>query len=1030
MSPAAFTIRNWQLSLVLFMLLAALGLASLTSISRSVDPHFPIPVVIIVAGQPGADAADMEETVAKPIEEVLQGLDDIEEIASTSFDGQAVVRAEFNWGGDADEYFDEVVREVSAIRDQLPEGLAQLNYNKVRTTESAVLQLALTSEVASWRRMEKYAEDIRDAVVRNPGVRNVEIRGLATPEVQVALDPGKLSELRVGANTIANALQVGGAELPPGAVQSGERRFNVEAGGAFRDLETIRSLPVRAGDSTILTVDDVANVDWGASEHLYRARLNGKRAAFITITQKDGIDVIRLKAEVIKELDKQRALLPPDMKLEQAFDQSRDIEKRLVELARDFTIAVTLVIFTLLPLGWRASVIVMISIPLSLASGLLAIDLAGFNLSQLTIAGFIVALGLLVDDSIVVTENIARHLRMGKNRRTAAEEATREITPAVLGSTGVLIFAFAPLLFLPEGAGQFTRSFILSIIFTVAASLIISLTIIPFLASRILSREEGPDGNAILRWLNRQIERLYNPILHRALDAPKRTFWGAMIVCLSAFALVPTIGFSLFPYADTSYFLVRTETEQGSSLDRTDRVMREVDAILASEPSIEYRAENIGADNPQVFYNVFSNRQRTNYGETLAVLDEWDPRTSPAMIQRIRDKFDNIPGARISVDLFQNGAPIAAPIAIRIIGEDLDILREYAGKIEGILRNTKGARDVINPVSTDRIDLNIGIDDGQAALLDIPVGEPRRTLRLALSGEQAAIYRDSEGDGYPVTVRLPLNNNQPVSALDDIYLATRGGNPVALSQITNPTLETVPPQIARFQQERNVTVTANAAPGALPAEVNRAALAEINKIELPEGYRISVGGEAEAIGATFDGFGVIILIALFGIFAVLVAEFGRFRETLVVAGVIPLGTFGGLLALLLTGNSLSYMAIIGFVALIGIEIKNSILLVDFTAQLRDQGMELREAIERAGEVRFLPVLLTSVTAVGGLSPLAIAGGSLYGPLAWVIIGGLISSTILSRIITPVMYLLIVRGDAQEKALQQKAAANSALPEAG
>lgn len=1014
MSLAGFTIRNWQLSLVLFLLLAALGLASLASISRSVDPHFPIPVVIIVAGQPGADAADMEETVAKPIEEVLQGLDDIEEIASTSFDGQAVIRAEFSWGGDADEYFDEVVREVSAIRDQLPEGLAQLNYNKVRTTESAVLQLALTSETASWRRMEKYAEDIRDAVVRNQGVRNVTIRGLASPEVQVSLDPGKMSELRIGASQIANALRIGGAELPPGAVQSGERRFNVEAGGAFRDLETIRTLPVRTGDGTILTVDDVADVDWGASEHLYRARLNGKRAAFITITQKDGRDVIRLKEEVIKELDKQRELLPPDMKLEQAFDQSRDIEKRLAELARDFTIAVTLVIFTLLPLGWRASVIVMISIPLSLASGLLAIDLSGFNLSQLTIAGFIVALGLLVDDSIVVTENIARHLRMGKTRRAAAEDGTREITPAVLGSTGVLIFAFAPLLFLPEGAGQFTRSFILSIIFTVAASLVISLTIIPFLASRILAREEGPDGNAILRWLNRQIERLYNPILHRALDAPKRTFWGAMAICLSAFALVPAIGFSLFPYADTSYFLVRTETEQGSSLDRTDRVMREVDAILASEPTIEYRAENIGADNPQVFYNVFSNRQRTNYGETLAVLDEWDPRTSPAVIQRIRDKFDAIPGARISVDLFQNGAPIAAPIAIRVVGEDLDILREYAGKVEDILRTTPGARDVINPVGTDRIDLNIGIDDGQAALLDVPVGEPRRILRLALSGEQAGIYRDSEGDGYPVTVRLPLQNNQPVSALDDIYVATRGGNPVALSQITNPRLETVPPQIARFQQERNVTITANAAPGTLPADVNSAALAEIEKLDLPEGYRISVGGEAEAIGATFDGFGTIILIALFGIFAVLVAEFGRFRETLVVAGVIPLGMFGGLIALLLTGNSLSYMAIIGFVALIGIEIKNSILLVDFTTQLRQQGMGLREAIERAGEVRFLPVLLTSVTAVGGLSPLAIAGGSLYGPLAWVIIGGLISSTILSRIITPVMYLLIVRGDEDDK----------------
>ncbi|WP_196490660.1 efflux RND transporter permease subunit, partial [Erythrobacter donghaensis] len=282
----------------------------------------------------------------------------------------------------------------------------------------------------------------------------------------------------------------------------------------YRDLDTIANLPIRAGNGTLMRVKDVADVRWGNAEQLYITRFNGERAIFLSILQKDGFDVIRLKASLEEELKRQQANFPPDIRLEQIFDQSRDIEHRLSELTRDFSIALGLVIITLLPLGWRASVIVMISIPLSLASGLLAISVMGFNLSQLAVAGFIVALGLLVDDSIVVTENIARHLRMGKRRSIAAIDATREITPAVLGSTGVLIFAFTPLLFLPEGAGKFTQSFIYTIIFTVFASLVISLTIIPFLASRILSRDEDPEGNAILKWLTHQIERLYRPILH------------------------------------------------------------------------------------------------------------------------------------------------------------------------------------------------------------------------------------------------------------------------------------------------------------------------------------------------------------------------------------------------------------------------------------------------------------------------------------------------------------------------------------
>ena len=1010
MHIAEVAIRRWQLTLVLFALLSALGFSAFQQVPRAVDPHFSMPVVSIVALQPGADPAEIEQTITKPIEELIQGLEDVQDVASTSTDGSAVIRAEFDWSGDPDQYFNDTVREVTAIRGQLPSDLQRLTFEKIRTTNTSILQIALLSDSASWYRMEKYARDISEALGRYKEVRETEIYGLPQPEISVAIDAGRLAALRVPASSVADTIRLGGADVPAGAVTSGARRFNVEAGGAFRDLQTIRDLPLRANDGTILRVGDIADVKYGAAEQRVKVSHNGKRAIWITANQKQGTDATKLRNLLVQELALQQKLLPPDIKAVIQFDQSRDITKRLKELARDFGIALFLVLFTLLPLGWRASIIVMISIPLSIASGLLAISSMGFNLSQLVVAGFILSLGLLVDDSIVVVENIARHLRMGKSRDQAAIDGTKEITMAVMGSTGVLVFAFFPLFFLPEGAGKFTQSFIATIVATITASMIVSLTIVPFLASRILSREEEEGGNALLRWLMNKIDRFYHPLLHWALDRPRRTVWGALAVTCAAFLLVPVLGFSLFPNADTSYFRVTVEAEQGASIAETGRIVRQVSTVLETEPAIAVRAENVGAYNPPVFYNVFQRGENPTHGEVLAIMEDWKGAESRAMVDRLRKKLDQIPGARIKIVLFQNGAPINAPIEFRVYGPEQDELRTIAGKMEQALRDTPGARDVNNPVAFDRVDLNVSIDDAKAALLDVPSGAARRAIRLALSGERSATFRDSEGDSYPVTVRLPFAETQPVSALESIYVSNRSGQSVQLAEISSPVLESTPAAIYRYNLERNISVTAQISNGAVVSKVNREAMQRLNSIPLKPGYSIEIGGEAEKINDTFAGFGPIVLIAMFSIFAILVAEFGRFKEALVVAGVIPLGTFGGLIALLITGNNLSFLAIIGFIALVGIEIKNSILLVDFTSQLRERGLSLREAIEQAGEVRFLPVLLTSVTAIGGLMPLALFGGSLYGPLAIVLIGGLISSTLLSRIVTPAMYLLIVRSD--------------------
>ena len=1003
-----FAIERWQITLVTFALLVAVGVSAFFGIPRSVDPHFPSPFITIIATQPGAEPSDMETTIAKPIEDVLQGVDGIVKVQSRSTDSSAVITAEFSWDGDPEKNYDEVVREVNAIRGQLPSSLQRLEFRRSRTTEAAVLQFALVSDTASYRRLEKLGKDLRERLNRVPGVRETRVWGIPRPEVTVAADLGRMAQLGLPVTALTDALRQGSTDLPPGAVHSGDLRLNVQAGGAFRSVDEIADEPVRAADGSIVRVRDIAKVGWGYEEQPHITRFNGKRAIWVTITQKDNLNVLDIRDDAVVAAEAYAKLLPPDVKLELGFDQSLDIGRRLGELGRDFSIALGLVLITLLPLGWRASVVVMVSVPLSLAIGVAVLSFSGFTLNQLAISGFIIALGLLVDDSIVVTENIARHLREGEDRQNAAINGTRQIAVAVLGCTFVLLFAFLPLAFLPEGAGKFTRSLPVAVLGTVAASLLVSLTIVPFLASRILPRNEPEHGNRFLQAIQNGITRFYGPTLHWSLTHPWRAMALATGIVGASLALVPFIGSSLFPPADAPYFLVTVTAPEGAAITQTDRAVKHVEASVAGEPDVMAVMANVGRGNPQVFYNQRSFDQRSNLGEVFVVLKEWDENEGPALVERLRKRLEADPNAQYVVKIFQNGPPVDSPILVKLIGPDLAVLKRLAAETEAAMRAVPGTRDIVNPVAVDQPRLSLGLDTGKAALLGVVPGAPRRAIRLALAGEAAGRLRDNEGDSYDVVVRLPLETRHAISALDKVYVPAAGGA-IPLREIATPKLDSAPPRISRERQQRVVNIESQVAEGYLTAKVNAAVFEALAKVDLPEGYRYDVGGEAEAQARSFSGLGPIIALAVFGILGVLVIEFGRFRETIVVAGVIPLGLFGGLVALFVTGNSLSYTAVIGFVALIGIEIKNSILLVDFTTQLRQQGMALRAAIERAGEVRFLPVLLTSVTAIGGLLPLAFSGSGLYGPLAWVIIGGLISSTLLSRIVTPVMYLLIVRG---------------------
>lgn len=1010
-----FFVDRWQFSAVLFTLLVALGIGAIISIPKSEDPVTEFPGVAVAVILPGADAEQMERLVAIPIEDQINGIEDIREIRSASRAGLAVINVEFEWGADAEEKFGEVVREINVVRATLPDGVVDIRMRRYNPAQAAIVQMALTSDDASFRQLEAYAKGLRDALERAPGVQQADVWGAPPAEVRVAANLDQLAAYRLPLAAVAEALQREGVDTPIGAVEAGGRRFNVQSSGSFDSLDEIRRVALRAQNGSLVTVGDVAEVSWANDERSHITRFNGERAVFVSAQARLGESIFDVIAGVRPRVDTFEQSLPDNIQLHRGFDQSETVTHRLGNLGRDFAIALALVLLTLLPLGFRASIVVMVSIPLSLAIGVVAIQELGYSLNQLSIAGFVLALGLLVDDSIVVTENIARHLRQGMAPREAAIAGVSEINIAVIGCTATLLLAFVPLMALPEGAGAFVRSLPVAVVTTIIASLFVALTIIPFLASRLLPRSGSGHSNALLDGVMAAIHNIYRPALHIALAHPRKTVLAGLAAFFLSLGLIPQLGFSLFPENDSPYFLVDIETPQGSAVSETDAAVVFAERVLASHPEIDWRFANSGRGNPQIYYNEIPPEQLSNQGQIYARFHEWHREDGMRVIAQIREQLDQYPRARMNLRRFANGPPIEAPIAVRINGPDLAALGELAGEVERIIRGTPGARDVSNPMAERLIDLDLNIDDAAAALRGVQAGAIDQTLRIAIAGLPVAQFRDPAGDAFPVVLRAPREDTLPVTTLDRLYIWNGQGGATPLAEIARPTMESGPASIDRVQRERTATVTAYTEPDYLISGVTADVAQRLEALRLPAGYSVSFGGEAEAQARSFGGLGPAILIAIFGVLAVLLLEFGTFAVTGVVAFVIPFGIMGGLIALWIGGESLSFTAIIGFIALIGIEIKNSILLVEFANQARARGVPLREAVETAGEVRFLPVLLTSATAIGGMTPLLLEDSPLFSPIAMVLIGGLISSTLIARIVTPAMYLLLAPKDEGEEA---------------
>jgi len=1012
--PAAFSVRRWQFTLVIFFGLIAIGFQSLRAIPKAEDPSLPLATFLVVAVLPGSSPSDVERLVVYPIESRLGQLEDVKRQRSDISDGLAVIQVEFREGVDANRKHDDVLREVSSLRPTLPAELQRLDVKQFDTANVNVLEIALVADIARYHQMDSIASGLKKRLEGVPGVGHVELAGLPAQEVTVAIDLERMVALGVSPYELIAAIGADAQNLPAGSVELGSRRFNVKTSGDYASITEIEETVVRGGAAGSIKVRDIAQVQLGDSEATSIARFDGRRAVLVDIAMRDGGNLLELRPRLAAELADFNRSLPPGVSLEVGFDQSRNVAHRLAGFSRDFAWAIALVLITLLPLGVRASLVVMVSIPLSLAVGLSVLHFLGFSVNQLSIVGFVIALGLLVDDSIVVVENVARHIREGAAPRDAAIAATRQITVSVVGCTIALVLAFVPILALPGAAGLYIRSLPLAVIASVGASLFVSLTIVPFLAS-VMLKPEHDKGNRAFRGLTAAIETVYRPLLSLALGHRRTTLALSLGLVLGSLALVPRIGFGLFPKAGLSQFVIQIETDDGTSLPETDRATQFVESTLKRFPPVQMTAAVVGKGHPQVYYNVGPRSESAAVADVLVEIESMSPERSERLIDEIRDSVAGYPGAHIVLHEFQNGPPVDAPLALRLLGTDNDALRQAAAKVEQVLRGVPGTRDVRNPSADRRIDMRLRVDRENAALFGVAVPDVDRAVRLAIGGVNAGSFHEPGGD-EPRPIRVVVERDAAASiggarrpalgALDHVYVPTQSHSAVPLGQVARLDLEPSPTAMRHYDRERAATVTAQIVNGYNTNAVTAVALGRLDQIQLPNGVRMVVAGEVESRKESFGGMGTAIVIAAFGLLAVLVLEFRTFRGTLIVASVLPLGAVGGLVALLLTGYTLSFTASIGFIALMGIEVKNSILLVDYTNQLRKAGEALDSAIQKAGEARFVPVLFTTLTALGGLLPLVYEHSALYSPLAVVLVGGLISSTLLARIVTPVLYRLL------------------------
>ena len=1001
------SIKNAQFVIILALIAIVVGVQSLDRMPRYEDPVVDFPFYFVTVIYPGTSPEDMEHLIADPLEEVLDELDDIEDIETNIGEGIVNIKVEASFSIDAADKLDEITRVVNSLKNELPAGIVFFDVNQYKPDNRTVIQqFAFVSEEVAYGTLLKQAEAFEKQLETIESLRNIAIEAYPEEEVRVSLDFQRMSNQNISLQQVIGVLSQNNVNIPGGSVNAAGKTFSLKTTGGYKNVQDLQNTVITAANGNIVYLKDIASVTMDYEDVRWVGRYNGKNALFLSLKLKSGRHILKTAEEIRAVEAEFRKTLPPNIELKNAFEQAPAVEARINDFFNNLLQGVFLVgLVILLFLGWRSAFIIMIIIPLCMLISLAILSGVGFGLQQISIAALVMALGLLVDNGIVVVENINRFVAKGMSLKEAAAKGTNEVGYAVVSSTVTTLLSFFPLTQLGYGAGEFLRSLPVTVLITLTVSLVLALTLSPILASKLLKFSGAAKLSLMSRFLNWFTEKAYRPLLNFSLKRGWLMLILAIGLTVFSISLFPSIGVSFFPTADKPVLLIDIETPNGTTIEKTDEAVRFVESVLDTMPYVKDYSSNVGNGNPQIYYNRSSRRATKHYGQIMLNFTEWNARKFYTTLAQLRIDLANYPGAKITFSELKNAVPTRSAIEFQILGENLDSLKRIAFDIEAILKEKPGVVDIENPLSVDKTELNIELNKEKAGLLNLSYLNFDQTVRASLTGIRIDEVSFDDGEDYPLVVRMPFDNTPNISDFNKVHFATPIGGQIPLRQVANIHFQAANTEILHSNLNRYAGVYAGVLDADKAVPITVELLDSIQTINLPAGYSIVPDGEYKNQQETFGDLGTILILAQVAIFAVLVLQFRSILQPIAVFAAIPLAISGSFIALYITGWSFSFFAFVGFISLIGIVVNNSIIMVDYINQLRAEGVERIAAIKEGSERRLIPVVLTTITTILGLVPLTLAGTSQWSPLCWTIIGGMISSTLMTLLIVPVLYKL-------------------------
>ena len=1000
--------------------LVLLGVVCLTKLPVDLLPKITLPTVVVNTTWPNVAPEEMETQVTRPMEQAVSSAPGIQQINSSSTTGTSSVRIQFNWGTDIGQAAVDVLQLVQRARQQLPSDPTLQNPIVFKFDPSTlpirIYGVSGGGDIVKLRSL--LANEISPLIASADGVASATVSGGQTRSILIEVDPIKLQAYGLTLDLIQRRIVQENINFPAGIARQGDREFTIRSVGYFTSLADAAKIPLAQVNGQQVLLRDVATVTDSHLETRVMTRLNGELAAGLAITKQSDANTVATAQAVEKRIEEVKKLYP-QLTFRLAYDQSGFIENSVTDLQHTAIIGGVLAILILMFFlrNLRSTLVVALSIPVSIFSTFSLLYFCGFTLNTISLSGLALAAGLIVDDAVVVLENIFRHIERDKLSATeGAVSGANEITSAVVASTITVMVVFLPILLIKGQTGQMFTQFALVVVFSMAVSLLDATTLVPMLASRLIHREELEQererpSRGFFGWAGRYLDTVdanYRRRLERAL---KRRWWvlgGAVLLSASSYFFVPLIGSETLPQTDSGDFTVNIKHPIGTAFAKTNQTMKEVEKRLMAHPEVETVFAASGAT---LSLRGSARDAAGHVGGATVHLKERRKQSTQEVIKDVQKSLGSIPGIRATVAPYDLVTQIltggASNMEVDVYGQDSIAVAEMAKRVLDALKTVKGLEGVDLGVQDATPELQWKVDRDKALALGVSFEDIARALSASTGGAQAGYYLE-KGYQYPIYVILPEKDRKSVEALLNLPISPQnGGKAILLGQVATP-FETVGPnEITRNDRQRFIAVMGRLSDRS-QSEVEADVTDVLKKVEFLPGTRWDFGQNQKRRGAEFAGLGVAVVLAVALIYMLLASQFESFVYPLIVLTSVPLCAVGVVLALFLTGRAFGITAYIGLLMLVGIVVKNGILLVDYTNQLRERGMARDEAILTASPTRLRPILMTTSAAVLGMLPLAMAigkGSETQAPLATAVIGGLITSTVLTLYVVPCVYTL-------------------------